>query len=184
MGTPRSSYSRGSTPPRDRDRSYSETEDSAEEEEEDLFPMETTFDGDDTNYPEVGDEVTVHYVITLADDPDIIVEDSRRRGPGFPFTFKLGSNRCMPGWDWALARMSQGQRCVFTVPADYAYGEDGHPPLIPSDSALMCDVELVHVGQPKRRDPFSYRMSILPEEEGAEDFDDDDGGAVGASASK
>ena len=106
---------------------------------------------DDTNYPDVGDVVTVHYTITLADDESAVVEDSRRREPGFPFTFKLGSNRCIPGWDWALTRMSQGQRCVFTVPPDYAYGAHGQPPLIPANAALTCDVELVSVGPVRAR---------------------------------
>ena len=39
-------------------------------------------------------------------------------------------------------QLSVGQRAKLTCSPDYAYGEDGHPGVIPPNATLIFDVEL------------------------------------------
>ena len=47
------------------------------------------------------------------------------------------------GWEEGIAKMSLGERAKLTCSADYAYGSRGFPGLIPPNSALVFDVELL-----------------------------------------
>ena len=46
------------------------------------------------------------------------------------------------GWDLGVATMSRGEKAVFTIRADYAYGKSGKQPQIPPNATLIFDVEL------------------------------------------
>ena len=39
--------------------------------------------------------------------------------------------------------MSKGQVCKLTCTPDYAYGQQGFPPIIPGNAILMFEVELI-----------------------------------------
>jgi FKBP-type peptidyl-prolyl cis-trans isomerase len=39
--------------------------------------------------------------------------------------------------------MSRGQIARLTLPPEYAYGEDGYPPVIPQSATLIFEVELL-----------------------------------------
>ena len=39
--------------------------------------------------------------------------------------------------------MSRGERANLTCTPDYAYGASGYPPVIPPNSTLVFDVELI-----------------------------------------
>jgi hypothetical protein len=47
------------------------------------------------------------------------------------------------GWDEGVAQLSVGQRAKLTCSSDYAYGEEGHPGVIPPNATLIFDVELL-----------------------------------------
>lgn len=49
------------------------------------------------------------------------------------------------GWDEGVMKMSVGQRANLTCSPDYAYGARGHPPVIPPNSTLVFDVELLGI---------------------------------------
>jgi FKBP-type peptidyl-prolyl cis-trans isomerase len=63
------------------------------------------------------------------------------------FMFRLGMGQVIEGWDVAIAKMSKGQIAELVIPASYAYGEQGYPPLIPRNSALIFEVELLDFSQ-------------------------------------
>ena len=90
--------------------------------------------------PEAGDEVSVHYVGTLAADG---AEFDSSRSRGQPFVFKLGQGQVIKGWDVGVATMKKGERSTLTIKAEYGYGDQGSPPKIPGGATLCFDVELL-----------------------------------------
>jgi peptidylprolyl isomerase len=62
---------------------------------------------------------------------------------GQPFSFTLGQGSVIPGWDQGLVGMHVGGRRQLVIPAALAYGASGRPPVIPPNSALIFDVDLI-----------------------------------------
>jgi len=66
-------------------------------------------------------------------------------GKGKPLSFKLGTGRVIKGWELGLDGMKVGEKRVLTIPPNLAYGTAGKANVIPPDSTLIFDVELVKV---------------------------------------
>jgi peptidylprolyl isomerase len=88
-----------------------------------------------------GKNVSVHYTGRLTNGSKF--DSSLDRGR--PFTFKLGAGMVIQGWDQGVAGMKVGGKRTLTIPPELGYGAGGFPPVIPPNSTLVFDVELLDV---------------------------------------
>ena len=88
-----------------------------------------------------GKFVSVHYTGWLTNGTKF--DSSVDRGQ--PYEFALGTGAVIRGWDEGVAGMKVGGKRKLTIPPDLAYGAGGRPPVIPPNSTLVFDVELLGV---------------------------------------
>jgi len=89
---------------------------------------------------QVGDTVTVSYTGRLLNGQ---VFDSSEGKP--PFEFPLGRGFVIKGWDEGISLLKIGDKATFVIPSELAYGSRGAGDLIPPNTVLVFDVELVGV---------------------------------------
>ena len=118
--------------------------------------IETLKPGDGATFPQPGQKVSCHYVLTLESGKK--VDSSRDRGRPFMFTlglqcspllslligFHSGKKEVIEGWEQGIAQMSKGQRAKLTISSDLGYGPRGTGP-IPGNATLIFDVELLMI---------------------------------------
>lgn len=85
--------------------------------------------------------VSVHYTGFLPDGK--IFDSSVERG--MPFSFTIGKEQVIKGWDEGISKLKVGEKARLIVPPHLGYGERGYPPVIPANSTLIFDVELISV---------------------------------------
>jgi len=91
--------------------------------------------------PTNGKKVKVHYTGKLEDGS--VFDSSIERG--VPIEFTLGVGQVIKGWDEGIADMKVGEKRQLIIPPDLGYGPNGYPPVIPANSTLIFDVELVEI---------------------------------------
>ncbi len=94
-----------------------------------------------------GVSILVHYTGSLEDGTEFDSSAGRN-----PLPVDLGAGMVVPGFEEGLIGMKVGGKRKITIPPELAYGEagvpgqnPGDPPLIPPNSTLIFELELVEV---------------------------------------
>jgi len=90
-----------------------------------------------------GDTVSAHYTGTL--ENGVKFDSSVDRGT--PFSFKLGAGQVIKGWDLGILGMKVGEKRKLTIPPELAYGSNAVGGMIPANSTLIFEVELMGINQ-------------------------------------
>jgi len=88
-----------------------------------------------------GSFLSMHYKGTFADGKQF--DSSYDRGQ--PFTFQIGVGQVVKGWDQGLLDMCVGEKRRLIVPPHLGYGEKGAGKVIPPDTTLYFDTELLNI---------------------------------------
>ena len=91
--------------------------------------------------PQASDTVKVHYRGTLPDGKEFDSSYKRNAPAQFPLSGVI------PCWTEGVQRMKVGGKAKLTCPAAIAYGERGVPGVIPPNSTLLFEVELLEIAK-------------------------------------
>ena len=94
--------------------------------------------------PKPTDVVTVHYEGKLIDGK--VFDSSVERGS----PIDLPVSGVIPGWVEGLQLMHVGEKVKLFIPADLAYGAQSPSPMIPANSVLVFDLELIAIKDPAK----------------------------------
>jgi len=97
--------------------------------------------GEGTEATEQGQTATVHYSGFLEDGTKF--DSSLDRND--PFSFSIGGQQVIKGWDEGVVGMKVGGKRKLTIPSDLAYGEAGAGGVIPPGATLIFDIELINL---------------------------------------
>lgn len=89
-----------------------------------------------------GNEVKVHYYGYLTSTNEKFDSSFER---GQPISVNVGARQVIPGWEEGLALLKKGTKAKLIIPSHLAYGEQGIPGVIPPNSELAFDVQIVGV---------------------------------------
>jgi FKBP-type peptidyl-prolyl cis-trans isomerase len=97
-----------------------------------------------------GDTVDVHYVgrlggTQLSDWLSLAKEFDSSRGRDVPFTFLVGASQVIRGWDLGMVGVKAGGVRKLVIPSTDAYGSKGVPPVVPPNSTLIFEVEVLKI---------------------------------------
>ena len=91
--------------------------------------------------PSIGSQVSVHYEGKLTDGT--IFDSSYKRDK--PIKFSVGVGQVIKGWDEGIMLLNKGAIARFVIPSELAYGSRGAGNIIPPNSTLIFEVELVNI---------------------------------------
>jgi FKBP-type peptidyl-prolyl cis-trans isomerase len=94
---------------------------------------------------EAGKIATIHLAGWLEDSGRKGVKFFDSRDQGQPIMFKIGTDRVMKAWNFGVVGMKAGGKRRLMVPASLGYGSKGVAEIVPPDSDLILEIELVEV---------------------------------------
>jgi FKBP-type peptidyl-prolyl cis-trans isomerase FkpA len=88
----------------------------------------------------MGKRATLHYILSLSDGTTI----QNSRDFGTPFSFTLGVDKLIPGWEQGVLGMKEGGVRTIVIPPELGYGAAGQGP-VPPNATLVFTIELLSV---------------------------------------
>jgi FKBP-type peptidyl-prolyl cis-trans isomerase len=95
--------------------------------------------------PKSGQKVAVLYVGRLLNGTVFDQATEKEKA----FTFRVGREQVIQGWDQILPMIQVGEKRLVIVPPELAYGTRGQPPKIPRNATLVFEIELLEI-QPEQ----------------------------------
>ncbi len=101
-----------------------------------------------------GQTITVNYSGFFLDGQlfDTSLEEIARENnqymegrPYAPYTLVIDQTSVITGWHEGFKELNEGSKATFIIPSALGYGERGNPPVIPGNTILRFDVELVDI---------------------------------------
>ena len=92
-----------------------------------------------------GKTVSVHYTGWLLEKGTKGKQFDSSVNRGRPFKFPLGKRQVIAGWDEGVAGMKVGGKRLLIIPPALGYGARGAGGIIPPNSTLIFEVELLGV---------------------------------------
>ena len=89
-------------------------------------------------------KIKVHYLGMLEDGTKF--DSSYDRGE--PFSFQIGLSQVIKGWETGIIGMKVGGKRTLIIPPELGYGERGAGELIPPNSTLVFDIEIIDIQPP------------------------------------
>ena len=95
-----------------------------------------------------GSTITVHYTGWLysadgTENKGKEFDSSNQRNT--PFTFLLGRGSVIKGWEEGFEGMKEGGKRILVIPPEMGYGARAVSNIIPANSTLLFEVELISV---------------------------------------
>lgn len=88
-----------------------------------------------------GDHVKVHYTGWFIDGKKFDSSVDAHQ----PYEFTIGKGDVIKGWDEGVTGMKVGGKRQLRIPPELAYGAAGYKTIIPPDSTLIFDIQLLAV---------------------------------------
>lgn len=93
--------------------------------------------------PQAGEIVTLNYTVSLEDGT--VIDSSEQAGQ--PVQFLLGEGMVLPAIDDGVSQIGVGGVVQIIIPPALAYGEQGVPGVIPPNSTLTFEMELLEIAE-------------------------------------
>lgn len=94
---------------------------------------------------EVGNIVVIHIIGWLDDNGQKGKEFISSHDRGKPISFKLGTEKVMQGWNLGVAGMKVGGERRLMIPSELGYGPKKAAEVVPPNTDLIFEVELLEV---------------------------------------
>ena len=124
-------------------------------EEREQTYLTTVHPGDGETYSTPNSTIVCHYTGKLQDGSTFDCSREKEK----EFEAKLGTHSLIQGWEWALTKMSLGERIELTIAPSWAYAERGVPGHIPPWSTLIFDVQLLQIDDRRMTDELCIELN-------------------------
>ena len=97
--------------------------------------------------PEINnhDKIEVNYRGTFEDGTEFDSSYKRKKS----LEFQIGLRQVIPGWELGLMGMKAEGKRIIKIPSSLAYGEKGVGNLIPPNSTLIFEIEILNIKPPR-----------------------------------